>query len=117
MRHPHIEIERLPTRAPQLELEDSHVASLDELGEIVQGDLYLGHVADIDFDIHPPVRWGKGYKGTAASQFPHPNMYSIQDTRIPLDQLTVRHLTQIFSAPKRRLPSALEAWRNRIGLH
>jgi hypothetical protein len=32
----------------------TYFASLDELGEIVQGDLYLGHAADIDFDIYPP---------------------------------------------------------------
>jgi hypothetical protein len=31
-----------------------YYASLDELGEIVQGDLYLGYAADIDFDIYPP---------------------------------------------------------------
>jgi hypothetical protein len=48
----------------------------------------LGHAAHLELDIHPPVRWGKGYKGTAATQFPHPNIYSLQDCRIPLDQLT-----------------------------
>jgi hypothetical protein len=93
-----------------------YYASLDELGEIVQGDLYLGHAADLELDIYPPVRWGKGYKGTAATQFPHPNMYSLQDCRIPLDQLTVRHLTRMFSARKRLFPSALEAWRKRLNL-
>jgi hypothetical protein len=91
-------------------------ASLDELGEIVQGDLYLGDTADLELDIYPPVRWGKGYKGTAGTQFPHPNMYSLQDPRIPLDQLTVRDLTHLLSARKRRFPSALEAWHKRLNL-
>jgi hypothetical protein len=43
-------------------------------------------------------------------------MYSLQDCRIPLDQLTVRHLTRMFSARKRKFPSALEAWRQRLNL-
>jgi hypothetical protein len=43
-------------------------------------------------------------------------MYSLQDCRIPLDQLTVRRLTRMFSAQKRKFPSALEAWRKPLDL-
>jgi hypothetical protein len=43
-------------------------------------------------------------------------MYSLQDCRVPLDQLTVRHLTRMFSARKRKFPSALEVWRKRLNL-
>eukprot|EP00962_Isochrysis_galbana_P058217 scaffold31140_cov88-Isochrysis_galbana.AAC.1 len=61
---------------------------------------------DLELDTFPPTRWGNGYKGTAATQFPHPDMYSLQNSRIPLDQLTVRHLTRILSARKRKHPPA-----------
>lgn len=41
-------------------------------------------------------------------------MYSLQNSRIPLDQLTVRHLTRILSTPKRKFPTAREAWRTSL---
>eukprot|EP00962_Isochrysis_galbana_P043168 scaffold16353_cov159-Isochrysis_galbana.AAC.1 len=49
-------------------------ASLDELGEIIQGAIYRGNISDLELDTFPPTRWGNGYKGTAATQFPHPNI-------------------------------------------
>eukprot|EP00962_Isochrysis_galbana_P008618 scaffold2403_cov141-Isochrysis_galbana.AAC.4 len=49
-------------------------ASLDELGEIIQGSIYRGNLSDLELDTFPPpTRWGNGYKGTAATQFPHPD--------------------------------------------
>jgi hypothetical protein len=91
-----------------------HMASLKELGEIVVDDIYYGDLCDLELSDLPAVRWGNGYKGTAATQFPHPDMYSLQDSRIPLDQITVRHLTRTLSTPKRRFPRAKDAWRKRI---
>eukprot|EP00962_Isochrysis_galbana_P026255 scaffold8125_cov113-Isochrysis_galbana.AAC.1 len=64
----------------------------------------------------PPTRWGNGYKGTAATQFPHPDIYSLHDSRIPLDQLTVRHITRILSARKRKHPPAKAAWQARLNI-
>jgi len=62
-------------------------ATLDELGEIVQGNIYLGNLSDLELDTFPPTRWGNGYKGTVAAR-PLPNShtptYSLQSSRIPL---------------------------------
>ena len=82
----------------------------------MQGNIYLGNLSDLELDTFPPTRWGNGYKGTAATQFPHPNMYSLQNSRIPLDQLTVRHLTRILSARKRKHPPAKMAWQARLNI-
>jgi hypothetical protein len=47
-------------------------ASLNKLGEIIVGDICYSDFCDLELDDFPPVRWGNGYKGTAATQFPHP---------------------------------------------
>jgi len=44
------------------------------------------------------------------------HVYSLQDSRIPLDQLTVRHLTRILSARKRKHPPAKAAWQARLNV-
>eukprot|EP00962_Isochrysis_galbana_P057722 scaffold30225_cov146-Isochrysis_galbana.AAC.1 len=99
-----------------LSLSDFSRATLDELGEIIQGAIYRGNISDLELDTFPPTRWGNGYKGTAATQFPHPEIYSLHDSRIPLDQLTVRHLTRILSARKRKHPPAKAAWQARLNI-
>jgi len=64
-------------------------ATLDELGEIIEGDPCLYNLCDLDLDLFPPaVRWGNGFKGLAAAQFPHPEAYSLPtlyllSTRLP----------------------------------
>src|SRR6056297_2737331 len=57
-------------------------ATLDELGEIIEGDPCLYNLCDLDLDLFPPaVRWGNGFKGLAAAQFPHPEAYSLRDSQ------------------------------------
>jgi hypothetical protein len=59
----------------------------------------------------PAVRWGKGHK---VSEYPHPAEYSLDDQTIPLDKLSVKALTRIFSLKIRKPPNCIKKWDNTL---
>jgi hypothetical protein len=82
-RHPPLDV-RITTEGTQYLMfakDKVYHASLDELGEIVQGDFYFGHAADLELDIYPSVRWGKGYK-QRHSRHPIPSPQHVLASRL-----------------------------------
>ena len=65
--------------------------------------------------LHPAARWGPGYKGPTIDAYPLPEEFSFEDTRIPLDKITVRTLTQLFSNKTTKKPNCIANWNKKLG--
>jgi hypothetical protein len=55
-------------------------------------------------DISYVARWGSQYIGPRRNSFPLPSDYSLEDSQISLDKLTMKSITNIISYKKRRPP-------------
>ena len=63
----------------------------------------------------PTVSWGGGILGPAEFNYPHPKGWTFNHSGIPLDELTVKSLTNIFKSLKQVQPSCMAAWEKLLG--
>ena len=63
----------------------------------------------------PALKWGKGVLGPAEFIYPHPKGWCFNHNSIPLDALTVKTLTTLFTSLTKVDPSFIDAWEKRLG--
>jgi hypothetical protein len=63
----------------------------------------------------PTVSWGGGIVGPAEFTYPHPKGWTFNNSGIPLDELTVKTITNIYTSMKQVPPSCIAAWENLLG--
>ena len=63
-------------------------------------------------ELLPTVMWGRGILGIADTIFPHPKAWRFNGSELPLDELTVKHLTEIFRMIHNKIipPSCIATW-------
>ena len=89
-----------------------HVASIDSKGRVACTPTVT---STLDPDTtYPAVRWGAGYKGPTVTSYPLPSEFSFEGQATPLDRLTVKHLTLLFTAHVHKPPSCLTSWPRRL---
>ena len=89
-----------------------HIASIDSKGRVACTPTVT---STLDPDTtYPAVRWGAGYKGPTVTSYPLPSEFSFEGQATPLDRLTVKHLTLLFTAHVHKPPSCLTSWPRRL---
>jgi hypothetical protein len=63
----------------------------------------------------PVTSWNGGILGPAEFTYPHPKGWTLNHSGTPLDKLTVKHLTAIFTSLKQVQPSCKSAWEKLLG--
>ena len=65
----------------------------------------------------PTGKWGRGITGPAATAFPIPREWTFEGLDKPLDRVTTRDLTRVFTELERKDPTCIETWNTERALH
>ena len=60
--------------------------------------------------ISPASWWGKGITGPSATAFPEPKEWTFEGLNKPLDTITTRDLTRLFTEKRLKPPTCIKTW-------